>query len=35
VVNVEKIRRELRWTPRYTLDKGLKLTKDWFDTLGC
>lgn len=33
VVNVEKIRRELRWTPRYTLERGLKCTKAWFDTL--
>lgn len=33
VVNVEKIRRGLRWTPRVTLERGLKCTKDWFDTL--
>jgi UDP-glucose 4-epimerase len=33
VVNVEKIRRGLRWTPQYTLEHGLKCTKEWFETL--
>lgn len=30
VVNIEKIRRVLRWTPRYTLQEGLRLTYEWF-----
>lgn len=30
VVNIEKIRRVLRWTPRYTLKEGLRLTLEWF-----
>lgn len=33
VVNVEKIRRVLRWVPHVTLEEGLKQTKDWFDNL--
>lgn len=31
VVNVERIRRVIRWTPHTTLEKGLQCTKDWFD----
>ena len=31
VVNVEKIRRVLRWTPQITLENGLRQTKVWFD----
>jgi len=30
VVNIEKIRRVLRWTPRVTLEEGLRLTHEWF-----
>ena len=30
VVNIEKIRRVLRWTPRTTLEEGLRLTHEWF-----
>lgn len=30
VVNTEKIRRMLRWTPRVTLKQGLQLTWSWF-----
>ncbi|MEP7199237.1 MAG: NAD-dependent epimerase/dehydratase family protein [Chloroflexota bacterium] len=30
VVNIEKIRRTLRWTPRVTLAEGLRLTHEWF-----
>ena len=29
VVNIEKIRRELRWTPSFTIEKGLRRTYDW------
>lgn len=29
VLNIEKIRRELRWIPRHTLEKGLRLTHEW------
>ncbi len=29
VVNIEKIRRELRWVPRITIEQGLKLTSEW------
>ncbi len=29
VLNIEKVRRELRWIPRHTLDKGLKKTYEW------
>lgn len=28
-VNIEKIRRSLRWSPKYTLDEGLILTYEW------
>lgn len=31
VVNVEKIRRILRWTPQVTLVDGLRRTKEWFE----
>lgn len=33
VMNIEKIRRYLRWVPRYTLAQGLASTKQWFDAL--
>ncbi|MCX7785706.1 MAG: NAD-dependent epimerase/dehydratase family protein [candidate division WOR-3 bacterium] len=29
VVNIEKIRKELRWIPKFSLDDGLKKTKEW------
>jgi UDP-glucose 4-epimerase len=29
VVNIEKLRRQVRWVPRYTLEKGLAETGDW------
>jgi len=31
VLNTEKIRRKLGWTPKTTLAKGLELTKNWMD----
>ena len=31
VVNIEKIRRTLRWVPQYTLKKGLKETIEWYE----
>jgi UDP-glucose 4-epimerase len=31
VLNVEKIRRVLRWVPQFTLEAGLQKTKEWFD----
>lgn len=34
VVNIEKIRRMLRWTPRITLEEGLRLTHEWFEEIG-
>jgi UDP-glucose 4-epimerase len=30
VVNIEKARRMLRWTPQVTLDRGLALTAGWY-----
>ena len=33
VVNIEKIRRLLRWTPSTTLNDGLAKTKEWSDNL--
>ncbi len=30
VVNIEKIRRMLRWTPQYTLERGLEQTVEWY-----
>ena len=30
VINIEKIRRMLRWTPQWTLDRGLVETANWF-----
>lgn len=30
VVNIEKARRMLRWTPQVTLERGLTSTADWF-----
>jgi UDP-glucose 4-epimerase len=29
VVNIEKMRRLVRWVPRYTLERGLGETRDW------
>jgi UDP-glucose 4-epimerase len=29
VVNIEKIRRELRWVPTFTIEHGLRRTYDW------
>lgn len=34
VLNVEKIRRMLRWTAQVTLEEGLRHTKQWFEELG-
>jgi len=31
VMNIERIRRELRWVPATTLEEGLRKTKEWFD----
>ena len=31
VLNVEKIRRVIRWVPHFTLEAGLLKTKQWFD----
>jgi UDP-glucose 4-epimerase len=33
VVNIEKVRRVLRWTPSVTLEDGLRLTRQWFEEL--
>jgi UDP-glucose 4-epimerase len=33
VVNIEKIRKIIRWVPRYTLKDGLCQTLDWFQRL--
>lgn len=30
VMNIEKIRRELRWVPGFTLEQGLRRTYQWF-----
>jgi UDP-glucose 4-epimerase len=32
VLNIEKIRRELRWVPATTLEQGLQLTQAWLET---
>jgi UDP-glucose 4-epimerase len=32
VVNIEKARRMLRWTPRVTLDEGLRITAIWLES---
>jgi len=32
-VNIENIRRSLRWSPKYTLDDGLNLTYSWMKSL--
>ncbi|MFI5258489.1 MAG: NAD-dependent epimerase/dehydratase family protein [Candidatus Limnocylindrales bacterium] len=34
VVNIEKIRRMLRWAPQVTLDRGLDQTVRWFEQTG-
>jgi UDP-glucose 4-epimerase len=34
VVNIEKARRMLRWTPQVTLENGLRRTAEWFVTSG-
>ncbi len=31
VCNIERIRKELRWIPKITLDQGLLLTKEWLE----
>jgi UDP-glucose 4-epimerase len=31
VLNIEKIRRELRWVPAVTLEEGLRRTYEWLD----
>ncbi|HKV42841.1 MAG TPA: NAD-dependent epimerase/dehydratase family protein [Blastocatellia bacterium] len=33
VVNIEKIRRELRWVPSVTIEQGLKRTHEWLKTV--
>ena len=33
VLNIEKIRRVLRWTPSVTLADGLRLTREWFEQI--
>lgn len=30
VINIEKIRKKIRWVPRYTLEKGIFKTIEWF-----
>ena len=30
VVSIEKIRHKLRWSPQYSIEKGLKKTIDWY-----
>lgn len=34
VMNIEKIRHMLRWSPQVTLDRGLEQTVRWFDETG-
>jgi UDP-glucose 4-epimerase len=34
VVNIEKIRHMLRWSPQVTLDRGLEKTVRWFEEAG-
>ena len=34
VVNIEKIRHMLRWSPQVTLDRGLERTVRWFEETG-
>ena len=34
VVNIEKIRRMLRWTPQWTLERGLERTAAWYVASG-
>ena len=34
VVNIERIRRELRWVPSITIEKGLQRTYEWLNTKG-
>jgi len=31
VCNIERIRKELRWIPKITIDRGLELTKEWLE----
>ena len=33
-MNIEKIRRMLRWSPQVTLETGLERTVKWFDETG-
>ena len=30
VVNIEKARRMLRWSPQTTLERGMRATAEWF-----
>lgn len=32
VLNIECIRKELKWIPEYTLENGLRKTKEWLDS---
>jgi UDP-glucose 4-epimerase len=32
ILNIEKIRKMMRWTPRFTLVKGLEKTKAWYES---
>lgn len=34
VVNIEKIRRMLRWAPQVTLERGIERTVEWFESTG-
>ncbi len=34
VVNIEKIRRMLRWAPQVTLERGIERTIEWFESTG-
>ena len=29
-IDTAKIRRELNWTPPFTMEQGLRMTADWF-----
>jgi len=31
VLNIERIRRALRWVPELTLAEGLRRTKEWYE----
>jgi UDP-glucose 4-epimerase len=34
VVNIEKARRMLRWSPQTTLERGMRATAEWFREAG-